>query len=362
MKQREPKVIEVSAEHKTLRTVIFVLVFIVAVAGLTYGILSIWRKKPGWESVVVNPDSQTTLYSQQFHAEVFLSGTQSEMKSLSAAVRSLYSASLSEIWKTLDPADTYDGIIGLGLLNSRPGETFTVTPALMDILTDALRRTQAGEGFNMFAGALYSEYRSILISEFADQFDPLFNSNTAERVGKLAEAVNDLSNFSLVLDPENLTASFSVSAEYERLMADMEITAPALDLNLLRDAYILDYVAAAFAARDIKPVVLYANDGAAVSLLQAAGGTDFHAAALTDSDLYYYTVSDGGRDYYRHIYFDSRTGAWHDLLLSGTVLGSADSLIEACYAAILLNCCSSEAQIRSVIARYPSLEFEYTLF
>lgn len=352
-------VIEVSSKHKILRTVLFVAAFVLAVYAFTRGVLSIGHKDPGWQEISASVDNEAPLYHYGFTIQYYADGSSSQIREVVKQVTDIYSRSLARAYKLTDTQNLYSGYVNLATLNSSDGARVQLGQELFDILVKAYDLTLRNQGYNMFAGALYSEWNTILNSYDAVQFDPLVNDYQAYRIQRLAETVSDLSNFRFeIADYAERIVVFEVSENYKALMKELEISAPALDLNILRDAFVMEIVRSALVSEDLTNAQMSSDSGMAFSLVSGKSSAFLSATPVNSSDLGYYIVEAEGVQYLRHPYFDTRTGSFSNLVMQCSVLGAQDRLADVSYLAYLLMLCGSEAEIEEMSSAYAGTGLE----
>ena len=343
------KVIEVSSKHKVLRTILFFAASAIAVFAITRGVLAIGSKEPGWQEISASADVQAPLYSSEYTIQYYAEGTSNQIKAVVRQVTDLYSRTLARAYKLTDPVNTYDGYANLATLNQSAGADVALEQELFDIVSDAWERTKRGEGYNMFAGPLYSEWYSILGSDNAADFDPLLNDYQAQRIEKLSASVSDLSNFRFeIVDSAQHIVRFSVSESFSNLLRELELEVPVIDLNVLRDAYVLNLVRKAFVSENLKSAQMYSKSGMAFSLVSGESSAFVSVLPSDVSGFYYYVIQKDGTDYFRHPHFDTRTGDFHNYVLQATVRGKDYEITDVAYAACMLMNCDTESQIGSV--------------
>ena len=172
----------------------------------------------------------------------------------------------------------------------------------------------------------------------------------AERIARIAGAVRPENGIRLTLSEGEggTTACLTVPEEYRRLAEELEISAPVLDLNLLRDAYLMDLVAEDMKAAGYPDYVLFSKsglaltaraketlivsvmkDGEAAATLSAAGpaaSIRFAAGELRSDGYGAYTVN----GLKRHYWFDARTGGFRDTVDQAVMAGPARAVDLAC--------------------------------
>ena len=358
----------VSEKHIGLRIALTAVAFVIAVVAFTYGVTSIGHKDPGYHNIEAKVAADTILMNKAVTLKYWFDGKSNAIKQGINAVTEVYSPVLSAAYRELDHQNTHDGVVSIATLNQNQGQELTVSPQLYSVLKDAYRRTLEQKGYNMFAGALYAEWESILILDEPADFDPANNPDQAKRISEIASVVSDLSNFSLEFSDSSCSVRFSVSDKYVRFCLDHEINAPVLDLNLLKDAYMLEMVASGLGR--FRDGYLYTAEGTVLNMRQSGTlGYDMYTFEYGKATVYATADMEGafsgttftafgmGSHYgyaldghYRHLYFDVRTGEFTDVLLSATVLSRDNNPVEDVYQTIILNTLHTEKDVASYAA------------
>jgi len=355
----EREEITVSTKHLRLRTVLFILAVLVAVAAFAVGITGLTRKSPGYNRIEVT-DKDLLRWNGAVDFEYLFEGSGAVMRVQSKELQGIYGEALGWAEKLLDASERYPGYANLATVNQCMGQDVTVSRELFDVLTDAWARTQAGEGYSMFAGPLWAEWSSLLLLEDPEEFDPAVDAEEAERLRRLAEVVNDPENFRFqIVDAQEHIIRFGVSEKLMRLLEELELSCPVLDLNALHDAYLLQLIAGRIEDRGYQNGFLTTPGGLTLTLsgktegelrvfglsggkaIPAAktplqGGTAYGCARafpLPEETYWYYSVEAEGQTYYRHPYF-APDGKSPQTVRSACVI--ADSAPEAMYQTLKL--------------------------
>ena len=241
MKKKLKKLFDVSDGNYTPRLILFILVLAFAVAAFTFGVTRIGHKETGLYTVeYLEEGEEAVLYRSGVTLKYYFSGSSAEIRTDMNALKSLYSSTLSRAYRTLDPENLYTGYQNLAYLSQHPGETVEISDELYAVLKDALEKTGEGDGFNLFSGAYRKIWSEITVLYDAAEFDPAANSDSAERLQKTFDLVNNPDNFSLELaDDGKKTACLKLSDEYKEARDRLELADCVLDLGLLHDAYML---------------------------------------------------------------------------------------------------------------------------
>lgn len=264
---------DISTKHLPLRVVGFVLALAVAVGAFVYGAKKLGGNEAGFTVIPANADGEAPLYAADFRFTYDLEGSGKEIRLLKNEIAGLYSTSLAHLYKLTDAENDYPGYGGnLADLNKRLNRDVTLPQELFDILRDALERTERGEGYSIYAAPLYAEWESIAYAEDAADFDPLHNDGERERLRAIAAHCTDRDSCRLeIVDAEQCTVRLSVSDAYIDFLNDYELPRTVLDLNVMRDAYILRATADALERQGYQNGFLYTTGGMTLSL---AGHTD----------------------------------------------------------------------------------------
>ena len=398
--------IEVSDKHVGLRIALTAVALVIAVVAFSIAIVNMGKKSPGYQLIEAKTDKEALTYNNAVSFRYWFDGTSNEIKRGINGLVLEYTPILSAAYKQTDHQNVYSGQVSIGTVNQHPGEVVNVSPELYAILKDAYAKTLEGRGYNMFAGALYAEWKSIQILDDPTEFDPANNGFVASRLHEIAAVVNDLSNFSLeFLDDSTCAVRFSTASGYDDFCREYEITAYALDLNNLRDAYMLSMMGEALVAAGYQLGHLTTAEGMALNT--SPRGTlsyDMHTWEYDKDTVYASVELDGvfsaaaftaygmGSDYgyvleasadsaastgsngiqrdptastgsngiqqdptasnrlYRHLYFDVRTGDFTDVLMSSTVISRDMDIVENAYQTIILNTLKTEKDVSDYAA------------
>ena len=362
--------ITLSTKHLKLRIVLFVVFFIIAVVAFTNGVVNIGKKSAGYHTITANTDADALTYNNAVTFNYYFDGSSNEIKREIKELTSVYTSLLSSAYKSLDCVNQYNGVVSIGAINSNLGSTVSVSPQLYEVLKDAYAKTLENKGYNMFAGALYSEWQSILILDEPLDFDPYFNDFEAKRISDIAAMVNDLTNFKLeFLDEEKCLVRFDVSPAYKDFCTEYEIEAVAINLNLLKDAYMFDMLAKGLTDNGYNLGYLANKEGLAVCL--SSRGTlqydlyylkdgkeevfstayqtgVFSAASFTSfgyGSPYGYSFEIGNDIFYRHQYFDVRNGEFNNVIMSLSIISDDMNIVENAYQCIIFNTLNTKSEV-----------------
>ena len=359
------------------RLVGFIAAVIVAVYAFTNGVLQLGHKDSGYYDVGLTAEGNAVLFGSGAHLLHYAEGSSSEIRQELNAVQKAFTEALLRAYQLLDAEHIYTGMVNIASLNQAPGEKMQVAPALYAVLKDAVFRMERGEGYNLYAGALYREWQTLRYLEEPREADPLNNADEAERLAAITEAVNRPGAIALDLSEEN-AAALEVSPEYAAFAEQQEIEGPILDLNLLHDAYLLDMTAAVLQNQGITGY-LYTDSGCSIWLedgdtrytiygADGAAGTvkwpspsafcQFTAYSLAEEPYGYYRVGDT----LRHPFVDPVLGAPRKVLLTAALAGGFQDLPDLAYEMAILCMQPDRAGVEGRIAALPENVFYAYLY
>ncbi|MBQ9196573.1 MAG: hypothetical protein IJ157_04940 [Clostridia bacterium] len=365
-------------KKNVLRLMGFIAAVAVAIYAFTSGILSVGHKEPGYYDVGLTAEGSAMLYGSGVHLLAYAEGGSSQVRMTLNETQKAFTAALLHAWQLLDARQTYAGINNLAVLNQADGAPVRIGETLYGILNDALERTQRGEGYTLFSGMLHQEWTTLRYLDEPDQYDPLLNSQEAALMADMARLTADPGSFRLTLTAPD-TASFSVSAECRDFMEQQAIDAPLLDLNLLRDAYLLELTADGLREQGYAAGYLYSESGYSL-WLESAGDMRYDLYGLAESGVKaigtltvpapaaycqftafpldgerygYYTVEANGRQYRRHAYINPADGDYAGVLMTAGLGSGSASLADLGYAMAVINTLPGQEAVEAYLGGLP---------
>ena len=369
-----------------IRLICFLAAVAVAVISFTTGVLRIGHKDPGYYDVGLTAEGSSLLYGSGAHMLYYADGSGSAVRLMLNQAQKDFTAALTYAWQLLDARQTYPGMVNIASLNQSQGEPLQVGETLYGVLADAAERTDRGEGYSLFSGLLHGEWTSLRYLEEPQEADPLNNPDERALLAQMAELLRQPDTVSFTLTAPD-TAAFSVSEACRSLMAEQELEMPVLDLNLLRDAYLLELTAQGLKARGYTAGYLYTDSGYSLwledsgdmryeLLAQTAEGTapaaalnvpapaaycQFTAFPMTGQTYGYYTVEQPNRLYLRHPWI-TLAGDFADVLQTAGLASDRLPLHELGYIMAVINSLPTQTAVDAYLAGLPAGVFAaYTL-
>ena len=369
-------------EKKTIvRLIVFLLAAVIAVGSITMGVTGLLHRDSGYYDVDYTPEGKATLYGSGVHLKYYADGGSSDIRLKINEVQKAYTDALLYIYRLLDETNTYESFVNIASLNAAPGEWLPIDENLNAALKGALEYTARNQGYSVFAGAVWQEWQTLLYLDEPQEKDPANDSEEADILRRLAEFLADPASFHLELADGK--ARLTVSEAYQNWARENEIDAPVLDLNLMKEAYLLQYVADTMTRQGYTAGYLYTDSGLSAALNLngemsyrlyrvkdgapvEAGETklpspsafcQFCAVPLNSEKYGYYTVTRDGSTLYRHPHFDCRTGEVHQLLMTAALGGRLDRLPDLAYTMTALTACATRREADALLSALPSNAF-----
>lgn len=360
-----------------IRLALFIVALAIAVGSFTYGVMSLGHRESGWYEIEPDAAARAVTFDSGVRLLYYSAGKSAEIRQKTSAVQRAFSESLLRYDKLLDAKEQFDDSVNIASIIAANGEPVEIDEALYSVLEDALQKTREGQGYSLFAGALWREWETLLNLDEPQPYDPANDPAEAERLAALADAANRDDWFTLALSKDNgCTAAFSAARDYRGFEEAQEIDVPALDLNALREAYLMRLVAADMAAQGFTAGYLYTRDGLTAlldpansyrfDLLSVSDGAPVRAASLPvegpaafcqftafspDGEPYgWYAVAGDGGALYRHPRFDARTGGFHDALLGVALCSRERDIVDLAYEGICLFAMNSREAVEARLA------------
>ena len=356
-------------ERIGLRVALFVLALGVAVTSFTLGITQLGHRDPGWYEIDLTAEARAELFGTGLHLTYRFEGDGASIRQRMNALQKDFSAIQRRYARMLDPANTYDDVVSVAAVAQAGGEPVQISEELYEALSDALARTQRGEGYSVFSGPVHDFWQDIRYLDEPADFDPAQNPDQKERLDSIVERLAMDGALTLTLDASDgvYTAAFTASDTWTVFADAREIDAPVLDLNLLKDAWLTELTARALIENGWTDGFLYTDSGltrllggegpyyadvygpegdgikriASLSVSAPGAVCRTTAAAMPGVEYGWYAVGTENGTLLRHPWLDARTGGFGDTVLTCLLASGEEDLVELTYRAIRLNASDS---------------------
>ncbi|MCR5078825.1 MAG: hypothetical protein K6B65_02765 [Bacilli bacterium] len=351
-KEKEKTQIPVSGKHMLPRIIIFVLLLLVGIAGITLSFLGVFSTTEGIREIEYNaasiPLEKTIKLYYEFSGNSF--AVSQEANAVKTEYSSLYYASYSNYEEETVYSEPYSSI---GAINASLDKTMTVNSAIYDALKDAYSRSSAS--YSIFAGPIEDFWNFCLKTGGTN--DPLTSNAGSSYLSSFVSLLNEDKVASIDF-LENGAIKVSEKSEYKAWKEEYEYKGPLLSLGYLKDAYRMDAIKKGLVEKGFTKGYLLDIDTGTVLSLGESGQITATEYALTGTkpveamrvklekgsclvsvrhfakssiDLAY-TINSEGKTHYRSGDINPSTGVPSDeltFLLSVTSNGAVSSVNEA---------------------------------
>ena len=367
---------EVSDKHVPLRFAVFILALLLAAGAFSYAVMRFGYKESGYYSIEAEERESVPYYAQGITLRYHCTGGSNGIKALLQELKGAYTAALLQCYELLDAENSYPDLNNLASVNEQAGSPVKLEPELFELLADAWEKTQENRGYSLLAGPFYAEWNSVRILENAADFDPLQNEEERERLAALAALTADRSAVFLQLDAASQSVTLQVDAAVQRRLQELEYTGPVLELNLLREADLLQLVAARMEEKGFSDGYLCTDSGLSLALsglregsfclygsdgehalpaasMTAAGGQAcslVHVFAYSDAQRGYYTVEGAQGPIRRHPCVPA-DGSFSGCATAAMTVDPHGRLADACFENLALLCLGTPDAVRAAAAQ-----------
>ena len=358
-----------SERKNVVRLILFLMAFVIAVGGISYGVYRIGYKEPGTYEIEADPDGDLPYYASGITLHYTFDGSNRQIREEMLAIKSRYTTDLKRTYKWFDAQNTYLGIANLATINQNPDQPITVPEPLFAALEDALAKTGEGQGYSVFAGPLETLRGRVIYATNPTDIDPLSDPAFAETAVALAEVIrNDPGT--LLLDAAAHTVTLHISDAYAALLARYGMEPFVLSLGLLQDAYRMQYLVEQLENHGYTNGYLTTESGLTVLLCEsspasycfyslatertvamsatqtAAPGTAacyYRLFGLYEGEVGFYTITKDGVLIYRHPFMSSFAET-QPVMAAMAVSGNRD-IAAACYTCVCLFAAETKEQV-----------------
>ena len=344
--------IELSEDNRRRRWIAVIVLLAIALVAFGVGISGALSRSAGWTEIEARTGSPGCAGEFSFRYCIGEKNGRAEYRTVSA----IYTAACERAAKVYSSRQPFDEIGNLFTLCAHPNEEVTLEPELFA----ALGQIQAAGNRIPYLAPLYETYGSLFFCEddyeTAD-FDPLQNAELAEYFSELAAFASDPAQIDIELLGD-CRAVLRVSEEYLRF-AEENAVLTLVDLGWMRNAFIIDDLAASLRSSGFTRGYIQSYDGFGVNLDSERGPYVMIVSDLTPDgvlavaemqydkprsyvDLHSYAVRPTQSDRYyemengeiRSIFVDPVDGvpktSTDDLLLWSEELGCGALTVSAC--------------------------------
>ena len=252
-----PKVerIEVSVKRPKLRLALVIALALLGAGLISYGVYGLMNRGAGWQEISVTNSAALNCGGDLTLSYRFEKGRISAENKL---LTILYTQLCERAYALFQPTREMTGVKNLYTVNASPNVPVEVEPELYE----ALSLVQESGSRAVYLAPIYAEYDQIFFSGSAGEaapFDPFTDPEQQAYFAEVLNYVGDPAHVDLELLGGN-TVCLHVSDEYLRFAEDYTIEA-FVDFHWMKNAFIVDYIAAELLENGFTRAVLTSHDG-----------------------------------------------------------------------------------------------------
>lgn len=298
MKQKE---IYVNRKHVVLRIIIFAITLITGITLLSLYFTGILKYTKGYFKTEVSYENKL-LINDDVSFYTYFDGNSASYRKYAQNLNSTYSNEYNYILKLLDSKNTYDGVINLAYINLNTDKDLKIEKPLYDILSDAYLKTSENKNYSLFSSSIYQTYEAIFLSTFNNNIE--IEQTYLDRINEATAIINDSNNFNLEFKDNNVI-NLHVSTTFSSFINEHELTSSYLDLNILKDAYIIEYLAGKMKENNYLNSYFISSNGYIYSLDSYVGSMNLLTISADNIKKYSTYDIKGNSSYIYFNYFDS---------------------------------------------------------
>ena len=249
--------IEINENFAKWKLPVIIVLLLGGIALIVFAALKVVRVQPGWQTITAEGGMEDTC-AYDFTLQYLLGETEEKTNDENREVTQLYTQTASQAYKIFSSDTAYENVGNLYYLNHNVNQDISVEPALYDALE---LMTERG-GRLLYLAPIYENHRSLLASIYDDEaalFDPTTDPDTKAFYEKTMTFVHDPASVELRLLGDNKVHLY-VSDEYLVYAGKMDIE-NFVELDWLRNAFVIDYMAETFLAAGRTNAIFTSYDG-----------------------------------------------------------------------------------------------------
>ena len=247
--------IEVSTKHFKLRVVLLIVFIVLAVLGISFGVVYLLKTESGWSTVTVSTTSAHNL-SDEFRFDYYFEDRSILTNGEARAVTEKYTALSERAYELFNTYEEHGA--NVAYINAHANEEVTVDP----ILYSAFSVMLDGGDRRLFGAPVQEVYNALCSASDdvqAETFDPDRNEEIADFIDRATAFILSAEHVDLKLLGDN-RVRLDVSEEYENFAKENAVNA-FIDFAHYKNAFVIDYFADELINAGMTKGVLSSTDG-----------------------------------------------------------------------------------------------------
>lgn len=271
MKKQE---IQINRKNIVLRVILFLFFLTVGVTFIALYFTGVLQFQKGYSKIEIIPENQN-IKADKIVYYAYFDGNSLSVRQNVKNLQGFYSPKANYVLMLTDEYANYESRNNLKTIADNEGKEVEVDEVLYKILQDAYTKSKEEKNYSLLGYKLFLQWDVIIGLDGLSLInsDPSVNPETKALLENQVQVIKE-ENQREFLSFRNKDKKFYVKAsftsEYKNILDDND---PLLSLGILKDAYIIDYLASQLEREGNKDGFLISSDGYIKALSEYQGGS-----------------------------------------------------------------------------------------
>ena len=271
MKKQE---IQINRKNIVLRVILFLFFLTVGVTFIALYFTGVLQFQKGYSKIEIIPENQN-IKADKIVYYAYFDGNSLSVRQNVKNLQGFYSPKANYVLMLTDEYANYESRNNLKTIADNEGKEVEVDEVLYKILQDAYTKSKEEKNYSLLGYKLFLQWDVIIGLDGLSLInsDPSVNPETKSLLENQVQVIKEESKrefLSFRNKDEKFFVKASFTSEYKNILDDND---PLLSLGILKDAYIIDYLASQLEREGNKDGFLISSDGYIKALSEYQGGS-----------------------------------------------------------------------------------------
>ena len=271
MKKQE---IQINRKNIVLRVILFLFFLTVGVTFIALYFTGVLQFQKGYSKIEIIPENQN-IKADKIVYYAYFDGNSLSVRQNVKNLQGFYSPKANYVLMLTDEYANYESRNNLKTIADNEGKEVEVDEVLYKILQDAYTKSKEEKNYSLLGYKLFLQWDVIIGLDGLSLInsDPSVNPETKSLLENQVQVIKEESKrefLSFRNKDEKFFVKASFTSEYKNILDDND---PLLSLGVLKDAYIIDYLASQLEREGNKDGFLISSDGYIKALSDYQGGS-----------------------------------------------------------------------------------------
>ena len=271
MKKQE---IQINRKNIVLRVILFLFFLTVGVTFIALYFTGVLQFQKGYSKIEIIPENQN-IKADKIVYYAYFDGNSLSVRQNVKNLQGFYSPKANYVLMLTDEYANYESRNNMKTIADNEGKEVEVDEVLYKILQDAYTKSKEEKNYSLLGYKLFLQWDVIIGLDGLSLInsDPSVNPETKALLENQVQVIKEESKrefLSFRNKDEKFFVKASFTSEYKNILDDND---PLLSLGILKDAYIIDYLASQLEREGNKDGFLISSDGYIKALSEYQGGS-----------------------------------------------------------------------------------------